>query len=136
MNMRVVSEKGNLAANTEYLNIQKPDSRLPDYEKLTYDVRWLGISVGTLTTSILGVKNYKGRDVYVLSATMKTNAFLSRIYKIEDRFVSFMDVETLYTLRHEVSRRDGGYRKSAITDFDQANQKAPFVGKNKRPDIY
>ncbi len=134
-NLRVVSEKGNLAADSEYLSIQKPDSRLPDYEKLTYDVRWLGMSVGTLTTSILGTKNYKGREAYVLEATMKTNAFLSKIYKIEDRFVSFMDVETLYTLRHEVSRSDGTYKKSAITEFDQANQKAyyrNFVDKSEK----
>lgn len=134
-NMRVVSEKGNLAADSESFTIQKPDSCLPEYEKLAYDVRWLGMSVGTLTTSILGIKNYNGRDVYILEATMKTNAFLSKIYKIEDRFVSFMDVETLYTLRHEVSRRDGGYKKNAITEFDQINQKAyyrNFIDKSEK----
>lgn len=138
-NLRVVSEKGNLAVDPKSLSIQNPDSRLPDYEKLTYDVRWLGMPVGTLTTSILGIKNYKGRDAYVLETTMKTNAFLSKIYKIEDRFVSFMDVETLYTLRHEVSRSDGTYKKSSITEFDQTNQKAycrNFIDKSeKRFDI-
>lgn len=100
--------------------------RLPDYEKLTYDVRWLGMKIGTLTTSILGIKNYNGRDAYVLEATMKTDDFFAKVYKIEDRFVSYMDVEKLYTLRHEVYRRDGKYKKDAITEFDQINHKAYF----------
>jgi hypothetical protein len=101
-------------------------SRLPDYEKLTYEVKWLGLKIGTLTTSITGIKNYKGRDVYVLEATMKTDDFFARVYKIEDRFVSYLDVEKLYTLHHEVYRRDGSYRKDAVTEFDQINHKAYF----------
>ena len=133
--MRIVRENGKLAADPNYYIIQTPEARLPEYEKLAYDVRWCGMSVGILTTSILGITNYKGRDAYVLEATMKTNAFLSKIYKIEDRFVSYMDVETLYTLRHEVSRRDGNYKKNAITEFDQTNQKAyykNFIDKSEK----
>ncbi len=103
-----------------------PDARLPDYEKLTYEVRWCGLRVGTLTTSIAGKKQYQGKDAYVLEATMKTNAFFSRIYKIEDRFVSYADAEKMYTLRHEVYRRDGKYKKDAVTEFDQLNHKAYF----------
>jgi hypothetical protein len=106
--------------------IPTPDARLPDYEKLTYEVRWCGLRVGTLTTSIIGKKQYQGKDAYVLEATMKTNAFLSKIYKIEDRFVSYVDAETIHTLRHEVYRRDGTYKKDAVTEFDQLNHKAYF----------
>jgi hypothetical protein len=103
-----------------------PQEQLPVYEKLTYKVRWLGITVGTLTTSIQGTKEYKDRDVYVLEATMQTNAFLSKIYSIEDRFISYMDVEKKYTLCHQVHRSDGGYKKDAITEFDQVNHRAHF----------
>lgn len=103
-----------------------PNSRLPEYEKLIYQVKWLGIPIGTLTTSIKGIANFKGRDAYLLEATMKTNAFLSKIYKIDDRFVSYMDVEKMYTLRHEVYRRDGSYKKDAVTEFDQLNHTAYF----------
>ena len=37
-----------------------------------------------------------------------------------------MDVEGKYTLRHEVYRREGRYKKDAITDFDQIAHKAHF----------
>ena len=106
--------------------IQEPDSQLPPYEKLIYNVKWLGIPVGTITSSIKDIEKKDGRDAYILEVTVKTNPFCSTIYKIEDRFVSYMDVEELYTLRHEVYRREGRYKKDAITDFDQSNQKAYF----------
>ena len=134
-NIQFLDEKGNVIRGRQDINIQVVDSRLPDYEKLTYEVKWLGLPVGTLTTYIMEIKNFNGRDAYVLEATMKTNAFLSKIYNIEDRFVSYMDVEKLYTLRHEVYRREGDYKKDAITDFDQANHKAyfkNFIDKSER----
>ena len=125
-NIQFVNEKGSVIWGLQNIDIESQESRLPDYEKITYEVKWLGLPVGTLTTSIIGIKNFNGRDAYVLEATMKSNAFISRIYKIEDRFVSYMDVEKLYTLRHEVYRRDGSYKKDAITEFDQENHKAHF----------
>ena len=125
-NLQVFNEKGSMMLGSQVISIPAPDSRLPDYEKLTYEVRWLGLPVGTFSTSVTGIKNYKGREAYLLEAEMKTNAFLSKIYKIEDRFVSYMDTEKLYTLRLEVYRREGKYKKDAITEFDQTNQKAYF----------
>ena len=106
--------------------IESPTKRLPAYERLEYTVRWLGVPVGTIVASIKGIEKIRGRDAYVLEVTVKTNSFCSSIYKIDDRFVSYMDVENLYTLRHEVYRREGRYKKDAITDFDQVDHKAHF----------
>lgn len=121
-----ISVSAQAALKAQEVNKRIVDLRLPEFQKLTFEVRWLGIRVGTLTTAILGIKNYQGRDVYVLEATMQTNSFLSKIYRIEDRFVSYMDVQNLSTVRHEVYRRDGKYIKDAITEFDQVAHKASF----------
>ncbi|MEW6100740.1 MAG: DUF3108 domain-containing protein, partial [Candidatus Omnitrophota bacterium] len=56
---------------------------LPDNEKLTYEIKWIGFSVGTLTTSIKGIEKIGGRDTYVLEAEFKTNNFLSKIYPVK-----------------------------------------------------
>lgn len=112
------------ASEAEPGKISSP--RLPEGEELTYKVKWLGIPVGTATARINGIKKINGRDAYELVITVKTNNFCSRIYKIEDRYVSYMDVEKMYPLRHEVYRREGRYKKDAITDFDQINHKAYF----------
>lgn len=99
---------------------------LPVYEKLTYEVRWLGFHIGSLTLAVLGTQEVGGRPVYLLEGTMSTNNLLSKVYPIRDRYLSYMDTQELYTLRHEVYRRDGGYRKDAVTDFDQKAHTASF----------
>jgi hypothetical protein len=99
---------------------------LPTREKLTYTIKWLGIPVGTLTSSIKGTEKINGRDTYVLEAVFKTNGFCSKIFPVNDRYVSYVDKEQLCTLRHEVYRREGKYKKDAITVFDHAKGKAYF----------
>ncbi|MDD5495660.1 MAG: DUF3108 domain-containing protein [Candidatus Omnitrophica bacterium] len=106
--------------------IKTHPARLPVGEVLVYKVTWLGIPVGTAKASVKGIKKINGRDAYELEIEARTNEFCSRIYRIEDRYISYMDVNELYTLRHEVYRRDGRYRKDAVTDFDQINHKAYF----------
>ena len=121
-----VDEKGLAIHRSEDIVIETPEQKLPDYEILTFHLKWVGIPVGTVTLSVNGVRKINDRDAYVLEARFKSNRFLSSIYNIDDRFVSYMDVEKLYTLRQEVYRREGHYRKDAITDFDQVAHKAYF----------
>ena len=121
-----IDEKGIPIHHSEDIVIEEPERRLPEYETLTFNLRWIGIPVGTVTMAVKGIRKINDRDAYVLEAAFESNRFLSSIYKIDDRFVSYMDVEKLYTLRQEVYRREGSYRKDAITDFDQINHKAHF----------
>lgn len=104
-------------------------SAMPERELLTYEVRWIGLKVGSVTLSIRGKERYKDRDVYVLEARMQANEFLSAFYHIADRYTSYMDAETLVTLQHEAFRHEGGYRKDALIEFDQENHKAYFTNR-------
>lgn len=106
--------------------IELAQEALPEYEKLFYAVKWLGIQVGTITASIKGIKAINGRKAYELEVIAKTNAFCSAIYRIDDKFISYMDAQHFYTVRHEVYRREGRYKKDAITDFDNNSKKAHF----------
>lgn len=118
--------KSKMLLDAQQIVIEIPDARLPERETLTFRVQWLGMAAGDITASVKGIKNLNGRDAYVLEAIFKSSGLLSTIYKIEDRYVSYMDVEKLYTLRHEVYRREGKFKKDAITEFDQENHKAKF----------
>ena len=106
--------------------IEPAQSKLPEYENLKYTIRWLGLPVGYITASIKGIKEINGKRAYHLEVRARTNGFCSAIYKVDDKFISYMDVENFYTLRHEVYRREGKYKKDAITDFDHTTQKAHF----------
>lgn len=114
------------ASEAADITIAPPAKRLPEREKCVFTVKWLGVRVGEITATINGIKKISGRDAYELEAVVRTNDFCSRIYPINDRYVSYMDVERLCTLRHEVYRREGRYKKDAITDFDQTGGKAYF----------
>lgn len=112
--------------SAEDIIIEPPRQYLPEYEHLKYTVRWLGIPVGYITASIRGTETIYSRQAYVLEVTAKTNAFCSAIYKIDDMFISYMDKEAMCSLRHEVYRREGRYKKDAVTEFDQVAHRAHF----------
>jgi hypothetical protein len=100
---------------------------LPEYEVLTYDLRWLGIKGAQIHTSILGVKEYKGVNVYVLEYRVTSNKWLSRFFKIDSKFISYSAVDDFRSLRQEVNRREGRYRKHAVVEYDHENQIAHFA---------
>lgn len=121
-------------ARVAELNLQEQELRallpenlvLPEFEKLTYNLRWTVFNVGSLTAEIKGFKLYQGRPVYVLKLTFKSNAWLSKIFHIDSTFTSYMDAEYLYTLREEVDRKEGSYRKHAVVEYDQEAHVAYF----------
>lgn len=109
------------------------NKRTLEYERLTFKMKYLGMTIGTMTATNKGIVQYKGRDVYHLEATMKTAPFFARIFKIDNKMISYMDVEKLHSLRYEVYRKEGKYRKDAIVEFDQENNKAYYTRLNKDP---
>jgi hypothetical protein len=96
-------------------------------ERLVYHVKWLLVHAGEIIAEVKGVEEVRGRKAYRIEVTARTVGICSKIYRVEDRFVSFLDVDELHTLRHEAYRREGRYAKDAVTDFDQENHKAFFV---------
>ncbi len=99
---------------------------LPEKETLTFRVKWIGVPAGMITMEIKGIEEVRGRRAYRLEVTAKTTGLCRTLYRIEDKYVSYLDVERLYTLRTEVHRLEGGYKKDAVTDFDQDLHVAHF----------
>ncbi len=95
-------------------------------EHHTYQITWLGMKVGRLDVVVREETMMKGRPVYVVEMTGGTNRFCSLIYRIKDRFVSYIDKERLVPLKFEVSRREGFYKKDAVTVYDHDKGKAYF----------
>lgn len=95
-------------------------------ESFTYSIKWLGITVGHMSATVTGEEMINEREVYVIELSGSTNAFASLIYRIRDSFVSYVDKETLVPLKLEVSRREGFYKKDAVTIFDHEKKKAYF----------
>lgn len=99
---------------------------LPEAERLVFRVKWMGIPAGVITSEITGIEEIRGRRAYRIEVTARTTGICALLYRVEDRYVSYLDAERLHTLRHEVHRREGSYEKDAVTDFDQERHQARF----------
>jgi len=116
----------NRLMQSEQINIEKPRDYFTIGERLVYEIRWLGAVVGEVVSTVKGIEDINGHAAYVVELTAKTNDFCSKIYRIDDKYVSYIDREKLITLKHIAKRSEGRYRKDAVTVFDQFNHKAYF----------
>jgi hypothetical protein len=87
-------------------------------ERLVYDVTWLGIRAGQATLEVRGVVNLDGHQAYHLVTTAQSGPLVSKIYKVDDRTVSYLAPEPMRALRFEKHLREGRYRHSSRTEFD------------------
>jgi len=98
-------------------------------EKLTYKAEWLGMDVGIATLSVEKITERNGRKVYHILALAWSTPIISKIYKVEDRISTYIDVEELYPVRFEKQQREGGYRSDEYTDFYQKKGKAVYFSR-------
>ncbi|MDD5085261.1 MAG: DUF3108 domain-containing protein [Candidatus Omnitrophica bacterium] len=112
--------------SAESISVSPPLTKFQVGEHATYEVRWVGIPVATITSTIKGIKKIDGRDAYFIEASARTNNWASLICRIDDRFRTYLDTEKLVPLRSEDRRSEGFYRKDAVTILDHEAGKAYF----------
>jgi hypothetical protein len=88
-------------------------------EKLTYEIRWMGIPVGIASFNVKEIERVNERDCYHIVATVRSNSFLSKIYRVEDEFQTYIDKEMLYSHRFIKKQAEGRYRSQEIVNYDQ-----------------
>jgi hypothetical protein len=123
--LRRIRVDGHLKA-AEDIKIKTTKKILSIGEKMTFKIKWIGIPVGKAVLEVKGKEIIRGREAYRIELMARTNPIMSAIFPVRDKYISFMDVENLCTLRHEVDRREGFYRKKAYTDFYQNENYAYF----------
>lgn len=100
--------------------------KIPESEKLTYKANYLGMNIGTITAIAKGKTVLNGRPVYQFEIHAQTNGFFSKVFKVEDKFVSYLDCKHLRVVRLEEHRREGNYKKDSTIDFDYEKGIAHF----------
>jgi hypothetical protein len=102
-------------------NITASMSARPQFhtrKRLTYLMAWNRIPIGSIVADIEDTGTYRGRDVYVVKLVTRSNKFLSKIYRVEDTYISYVDTKTMTSLRYEADRKEGNYRKHVIVEYD------------------
>jgi hypothetical protein len=93
-------------------------------EKLTFDVKYGFVTAGVATFAIPRIKKISGRDTYQVTFEVNTVPSFDWMYKVRDRYETYLDVEGLFPWRFEQHIREGGYSRDFSAFFDQRKGKA------------
>jgi hypothetical protein len=98
-------------------------------EKLTFKIRYGIIRAGTATMFVKEELELNNRKVYYIQSTAKSAAAFNWIYKVEDKVVSYLDKEGLFSWKFEKRLREGGYKVDLMVDYDpfQSLAKVNFI---------
>ena len=87
-------------------------------ELMEFSIDYGVVNAGTATLEVVGLTEHNGRQVYHIQSKANSNRFFSAFYKVRDKVVSYIDVETLGSAYFEKRLREGDYRKTVEIDFD------------------
>jgi len=93
-------------------------------EKLTFDLNYGFVTAGIAVMQIPKIKRISGRDSYHINFEVNSVPSFDWIYKVRDRYESYLDVEGLFPWRFEQHIREGGYTRDFSAFFDQRKGKA------------
>jgi hypothetical protein len=88
-------------------------------ERLVFDVNYGFITAGEASMSIATIDSVAKRPCYRIEFAVNSLPSFSWIYRVEDRYYTFVDVEAIVPWRFEQHIREGSYRRDFIADFDQ-----------------
>ena len=103
-------------------------------EYLEYTVRLAGFRAGTGIMQVIGVDTMRGRAAWRLHFNIKGSALLGA-YHVDDSYDSWMDVESLNSLRFEQDLLEGGKHKKRIYDIFPSRSTFHQEGKEERKSV-
>ncbi|MBN1637382.1 MAG: DUF3108 domain-containing protein [Ignavibacteriales bacterium] len=93
-------------------------------ERLVFDLKYGFITAGIAVMEIPKIKTISGRDSYHITFNVNTTSAFDLVYKVRDRYESYVDVEGLFPWRFEQHIREGGYMRDFSAFFDHRTGKA------------
>jgi hypothetical protein len=93
-------------------------------EKLTFDVKYGFVTAGIATMQVPQMRRISGREAYHVTFEVNSVPSFDWIYKVRDRYETFIDAKGLFPWRFEQHIREGGYSRDFSAFFDQRKGKA------------
>ena len=97
-------------------------------ERMEYDVKFGAIRVGNAHMEVVGLDNLRGRAAWHTAFWVQGGNFL---YRVNDVYESWMDAETLSSLRFVQELEEGG--KEVERRYEIYPERAAFVQTSKKP---
>jgi hypothetical protein len=101
-------------------------------ERLTYDVKFGPVKVGSGSMEVMGLEDVRGRSTWHTQFTVKGGTFF---YKVNDVMKSWIDTETFSSLRYIQDFEEGGRDRERT--YDIYPERGVYVenGKEERPTV-
>ena len=87
-------------------------------ERLSYDLRYIGVTAATFQTEVLPLKQIGERKVYPLRAIAKTLSLFELVYRVDDTMNSFWDYDGLYSHRFTMDLDESKQTRKVIELYD------------------
>src|SRR5262249_9878796 len=100
-----------------------PNAAFQPGEDLFYVVRWGFITGGHSSLAIHGIDTVVGRPAYHIVSEAHSSGLVDTFYSTHDRNESWLDTQSLCTLRYEKHIHEGHYRVEEGVDLDQVNHR-------------
>jgi hypothetical protein len=108
-------------------------------EKLTFQLRWAFIPVGTASLEVLPLKTVADTPAYHFLLTARTNDFADAFYKVRSRIESYADREMTRSILYRKQQQEGTRHRDVVVNFDWAEMEARYVdhvkNKHRRADL-
>ena len=93
-------------------------------ERLTFEINYGFITAGQAVMTIPGYKYINGRKAYEINTYAVSTESFDKIFKVRDKYSTFVDVEGIFPHRFEQHVREGKYSRDYEAFFDQEELKA------------
>ena len=100
-------------------------------EKLCFSIKWQFITVGYATMEIMGIDDVFNRKAFHIYTEARSSSFFDTFYKVRDTNESWMDTESLCSLKFVSIVNESKHDKTETLILDQENRKFTLVENNK-----
>lgn len=101
-----------------------PNNAFQVGERLTFDISYGFVTAGQAVMAIPAYKFVNGRKVYETDVTASSSSSFDWVFKVRDRYSTFIDVDGIFPWRFEQQVREGKYSRDFNAFFDPEEQTA------------
>jgi hypothetical protein len=98
-----------------------PQTAFKEGERLVFDVGYSFITAGEAVMSVPRVDTLFGRPAYQVLFTVNSTKAFSWIYKVDDRYETYLDIQGMFPWHFTQRVREGSYSRDFEAWFDQIN---------------
>lgn len=99
----------------------EPNTAFTFGEKLNFAVHWQFVSVGSASMSVAGPDNLRDRQAYHIVTEARSTEFFDNFYKVRDVNESWIDTQSLCSLKFASHIRESKTVKDETVEIDQPN---------------